>query len=644
MSAKLEKILRLTVGKKLIVLIASLLFVAIVVLTQLSSSMFKQDTEALVQQMTTDNARHLAETIRLEIENVAERSRSVGFFLLQNPRKEEQIPNEKNDALAVIRDEKSEKGFSSSSREMYSKQLFEKDNSLYAIFLLENKENAPSLVKDSMVFEPVQKLGDSEGKNLANLILNSTNEKNDRDDLSVRSLEAEDGKRVLAVMTPFFKEEATAKSYSLMTVFSEGAWTESFTADSFVSNFMIDQSGTALMHPDSSLVKVKHNFSNLEIVKKILEGKLSNGQTKYWDSEANESKIGAFSLVGIGKLAIVSEVPEKRAFEAAERLRYRSFLIASAILFLACGLGYIFSKSLTWPLKQLLAATQKVSAGDFSARIKEKGQDEVSQLSKAFNKMAEGLIERDRVKHIFGKFHNKEIADKILAGQVNLGGEKKEAVIFFSDIRNFTAMSEQLSPEEVVVFLNEYMTQMVSVIRANGGIVDKYVGDAIMGLWGVPISSGDDAGRAVKACIEMREKLAKFNEAREAVGKPPIYIGMGLNLGAVVAGNIGSEEKMEYTVIGDAVNTASRVESMTKEFGTDLLISKSVADKLEDRYLLVPCEEVKVKGKSEGLSLFKVTGYKNGAGETILVETKYSSYTPSKSDKSESVETIPLAA
>lgn len=644
MSFDTSKFFKLTVGKKLVFLIASLLFVAVAVLTRLSTTMFKQDTEALVQQMTIDSARHLAETVRLEIENLAETSRSVGFFLLQNPLKEEQKTPALNDALAEIKEEKTEKveKKEASSRDSFTKQLFEKNKSLYGIFIFETKESTTPLLKDGLVFESLVKSGDAEGKNITSQILHSLfadGKQEGKEDITIHTLVTEDSKKILAVSTPFFRDNL-GKEFVLVSVFDQNSWLERFASESVVSNFLIDQKGAVLIHPDTSLVNVGHNFSNLEIVKKILEGKLTNGQTRYWDEEAKEFKMGAFSLVGVGRLAVVSEVPEKRAFEAAYRLEYRAFLIASAILFLACGLGYIFSKSLTWPLKQLLSATLKVTAGDFSARITEKGKDEVSQLAKAFNKMTEGLVERDRVKHIFNKFHNKEIAEKILAGQVNLGGERKEAVIFFSDIRGFTAMSEQLSPEEVVVFLNEYMTQMVSVIRANGGIVDKYVGDAIMALWGVPLSSGDDAGRAVKACLEMREILAKYNEAREKAGKQPIYIGMGLNLGTVVAGNIGSEEKMEYTVIGDAVNTASRVESMTKEFGTDLLISQSIADKLEGRYLLAPCEEVKVKGKAESIRLFKVTGYKNGAGETVLVETKYSSYEPSKSDKSET----PLAA
>jgi len=280
-----------------------------------------------------------------------------------------------------------------------------------------------------------------------------------------------------------------------------------------------------------------------------------------------------------------------------------------------------------------MEAARRISHGDFKVALKPKGRDEVAELSVTVNEMAKGLEERDRVKETFNKFHNKEIAEKLLSGEVKLGGERKEATIFFSDVRGFTGMSETMEPEQVVEMLNEYMTRMVAIIRAHGGIVDKYVGDAIMALWGVPIGKPDDTVNAVRACLAMRAELAKLNELRISRGQHALKIGMGLNTGPVIAGNIGSTEKMEYTVIGDSVNLASRMESMTKEYGTDLLIPQAILDRVKGQFVFEKCKSAKVKGKSQEIEIYKVTGYRDEAGREVLVETPYSSYAAEKSDK-----------
>jgi adenylate cyclase len=166
--------------------------------------------------------------------------------------------------------------------------------------------------------------------------------------------------------------------------------------------------------------------------------------------------------------------------------------------------------------------------------------------------------------------------------------------------------------------------------------VDKFVGDAIMAIWGVPFSTEWDTHLAVRACLAMREELSRLNELRISRGQVPLKIGMGLNRGPLIAGNIGSEEKMEFTVIGDTVNTASRLESMTKAYGTDLLISSRILDEIRDEFIVEECEAGKVKGKSEALQVFKVKGYYEAkTKKPILIETAYSSYAAEKSDKVE---------
>jgi adenylate cyclase len=354
---------------------------------------------------------------------------------------------------------------------------------------------------------------------------------------------------------------------------------------------------------------------------------------EYVDPQSGEAKLAAFRLVGFGGLGVIAEVAQAKAYEAVKKVIYRSILVASIVLCLSFLAGYLYSGTITWPIRQLAAAAERIANGDFKIELKPRGSDEVADLSLTFNHMALGLEERDRVKATFSKFHNKEIAEKLLSGEVKLGGERREATIFFSDVRGFTAMSESMEPEQVVEMLNEYMTRMVSIIRSHGGVVDKYVGDAIMALWGVPIGGPDDTRNAVRACLAMREELAKLNELRISRGQSALKIGMGLNVGPVIAGNIGSEEKMEYTVIGDAVNTASRFESMTKEYGTDLVVPKAIVDRVNDHFVFEQSHSIKVKGKSVALEVFKVLGYRDETGKEVIIQTPYSSYEAEKSDK-----------
>jgi adenylate cyclase len=210
----------------------------------------------------------------------------------------------------------------------------------------------------------------------------------------------------------------------------------------------------------------------------------------------------------------------------------------------------------------------------------------------------------------FSHFTNLEVAKLAMRGDLSLGGGTKRATIFFSDIRSFTEISEKMEPVEVVEFLNDYMSRMVACVDATGGTVDKFVGDSVMAHWGTVTTAGSpaaDALNCVRAALAMRKALREFNRGRDGSDKQPhIRIGCGINTGDVVAGQIGSQERMEYTVIGDAVNLASRTEALNKPLHTDILITENTW-KLVGRYLI--CEEmppVRVKGKEKPVRLFAV--------------------------------------
>jgi adenylate cyclase len=219
------------------------------------------------------------------------------------------------------------------------------------------------------------------------------------------------------------------------------------------------------------------------------------------------------------------------------------------------------------------------------------------------------------------------------SGEVHLGGMKRQVVVFFSDIRGFTQFSESRTPEEVVSMLNEYFTVMVEIIERNGGVVDKFIGDAIMAVWGTPTSTGDDAYLSVKACLEMRQGLLDLNQLRLSRGEEPLRIGMGLHAGEAISGTVGSENRMEFTVIGDAVNNASRIEAATKAFGTDLLLSQDMARLVQGRILMTEAGEVEVKGKNAAQRLFKVRGFIVADGSFQEIKTPFSDYDAEGAEK-----------
>jgi adenylate cyclase len=174
--------------------------------------------------------------------------------------------------------------------------------------------------------------------------------------------------------------------------------------------------------------------------------------------------------------------------------------------------------------------------------------------------------------------------------------------------------------------LNEYFEVMVGLINQHGGVVDKFIGDAIMAVWGAPKGTDRDPQNAVRAALEMRRALAVLNEKRLARGHVPIKIGMGLHRGEAISGTIGSHERMEYTVIGDTVNQASRIEASTKSFGTDLLLSQDLAEFAQEEFLMEAAGSVEVKGKSQPLQLFKVRGYYDANKAPVEIRTPYSDY------------------
>ena len=292
--------------------------------------------------------------------------------------------------------------------------------------------------------------------------------------------------------------------------------------------------------------------------------------------------------------------------DVIQSLFHLTVFLLMAALVVAVILSYLVSSSIIVPVMGMERAMVKVRKGDLNTSAQISANDELGLLAESFDQMIEGLRDRERIKETFGRFVTPEIAQAILEHPPVLGGENTEVSILFSDVRNYTAICEQLSPGEVISLLNDYFSYMVRAIERHHGLVYQFVGDGIMAVFGAPAKLADHADCSVRSALEMMDALDRFN-AEARAGLPPIRIGIGINTGPVVAGIIGTEQRMEYRVVGDSVNLAARIEALNKEFHTDVLISRATVDRLKERFSLKPFQPVKVKGKEDHVQVYAVT-------------------------------------
>ena len=418
----------------------------------------------------------------------------------------------------------------------------------------------------------------------------------------VSNVSASMGIPTIAVSVPYRDARLTGR---LVAIAAAERYTEALGRRGIVESWLAGISGELLLHTDRDMMLAALDLSANPAVQAMRSSPAGNGQLRYLDVDGVEY-LASFRRVDYGDMGVISAAPVGKAFEAVQDIQRRNLYIFGAVLSLAAALSYFFSRTISDPIGTLMKAALQIEAGKFELHIHPSTRDELGALTESFVKMGRGLAEREKIKDAFGKFVNKNVAERAMKGEIRLGGERREATIFFSDIRSFTAISESMQPEQVVEFLNQYMTRMVACVEQTGGAVDKFIGDAIMAVWGVPVSGGRDAASAVDSALLMRQSLLEFNRARGGSGKPVIHNGCGLNTGPVLAGQIGSAQRMEYTVIGDTVNLASRIEALNKPFGTDILVSEPTLSHLGGKYAVEAMPMIRVKGKTAPLKVYAI--------------------------------------
>ncbi|MDR2071277.1 MAG: HAMP domain-containing protein [Treponema sp.] len=321
-------------------------------------------------------------------------------------------------------------------------------------------------------------------------------------------------------------------------------------------------------------------------------------------------------------------------YRDANQITIQTIITLGAAIILAVILLFLVARRLTDPLDKIVKAMNNIiESSDLSSRVEVEYRDETGRLAYTFNSMIEALdqaysqIKRyafdavlagkkeERIRHIFQKYVPKDVIEQFFVSpEKMLTGANRELAILFSDIRSFTTISEGMNPGDLVNSLNRYFSGQVDVIMNRNGIVDKYIGDAIMAFWGAPRKRDDDALQSILAALDMIRTLEGFNDQQRRLNKPEFHIGIGINYGEVTVGNIGSERKMDYTVIGDPVNLASRLEGLTKTYHAEILISEGIYAELRKleadvraqglRFRLL--DTVAVKGKTKGVKIFTV--------------------------------------
>ncbi|MGH6689374.1 MAG: adenylate/guanylate cyclase domain-containing protein [Gammaproteobacteria bacterium] len=312
-----------------------------------------------------------------------------------------------------------------------------------------------------------------------------------------------------------------------------------------------------------------------------------------------------FSQVPVGALYV--GFSKETIAAALTTARNRATLITVALVAIgvagAVGLATVLSR----PIFRLVQGTRAIAAGNFQIALPVTSRDELGTLTESFNQMARSLREKEMIKRAFTRYVAREVVEEVLKDpeQLALTGERREVTVLFCDIRGFTPMAERLAPEEVVSLLNEFYTLMIETTFKHDGTLDKFLGDAVMAVFGAPIAHPDHAIRAVRTATDMRNGIAELNERRVTHGKVPIGIGIGLSLGEVVAGTVGTEDRMEYTVIGDSVNLAARLVDNARPAGR-ILISQRTYEAVRDHVEVKDLGPLKVKGKEEEVEVYEV--------------------------------------
>jgi class 3 adenylate cyclase len=405
---------------------------------------------------------------------------------------------------------------------------------------------------------------------------------------------------------------AISARYDLQEALSNLISTTRFDGDGY--GVIVEDNGRILAHPDSK--RINEDISSYPAFQ---HGRLGEAGWLLAPDKAGLQRLMVYrplespATINPKPWVLLTEIDEAKAMAPIRALELRLLLAAIGLTLISLLVAFQIASTIRRPLDHLVQFVGHVQDGELSSRVEVQGHDEVGRLGTALNQMVKGLQERDRIKEVFGRYVTTQVSEKVLKEEVQLGGEMRRVTILFSDIRNFTAMSESMKPAQVVSFLNDYFSEMVEAVFEQQGVLDKFLGDGMMAVFGSMDDMPDHPRRAVLAALRMKALVAKINGDRAMSGHAPITIGIGIHTDDVIVGNIGSRRRLEYTCIGDGVNTSSRVEALNKQFGTTILITETTYEAIQDQFECRLMPDAQIRGKMNALSFYEVLSVKTAA-------------------------------
>ncbi|MEX2130270.1 MAG: adenylate/guanylate cyclase domain-containing protein, partial [Pseudohongiellaceae bacterium] len=297
------------------------------------------------------------------------------------------------------------------------------------------------------------------------------------------------------------------------------------------------------------------------------------------------------------------------------RLLAEFYLVILLISVVAVAL---LARSVTNPLSKLAYLVRKIEQGNYGATVRIQARDELGQLADSVNSMAIGLAEKEKVRDLLGKVVSKQIAEELIRNPVELGGEERVVTMMFVDIKGFTTFCEGRAPQEVITVLNSYLSRITNIVEDNQGVVDKFNGDAVMALFGAPVSHVDDTSHAMAAALEIRKGVLQL-AAESLPGVPVMEACIGVHTGLVVAGNLGSISRLNYSVIGDAVNLASRLESLTRFYSVSCIVSEATS-RAAPGFIYQELDLVRVVGKKEPIRIYELIGKQGEVDDRTMLD------------------------
>jgi sigma-B regulation protein RsbU (phosphoserine phosphatase) len=378
-------------------------------------------------------------------------------------------------------------------------------------------------------------------------------------------------------------------------------------------NILVDANALVLLHPDKDMIGSDIGITGEELDAQLSEDiKHSEIQYKqYLGNYLKQKWYLGFHRVQNASICFVLSVPAKTILKPLHKLTLQMAALCISLIMGLALLLIVVTRRISRPIMDLTnSAVQVTETGPYRDALEIKSRDEIGQLTAAFNEMMEGLRQRDFIRDTFGRYVTKEVVEELLdtSDGLKLGGEIREVTIMLSDLRGFTPLCERLNPDQVIEVLNGYLSRMSKIIGQYQGTINEFIGDAILTFFGAPIKYGDSPARSVACALAMQLAMEEINRQNSEKGLPDLFMGIGINTGEVIVGNIGSKERAKYGVVGHNINLASRVEGAT--LGGQILITPSTYEQVKDLVVVRGVRPVRFKGIEEDIDLYDVVGIK----------------------------------